>query len=168
MKDLFIFCKIGIPDIKNILSNIGVRYIYGDSYNSQYIFTNGKITIAKSTMPNNLAEFKRGINSYTFMGEYVLNLSEIELIEITEIPLFINLASILHNSKNGFFNLDIFYWFTCIMPTEFEGKCYQPGDMIFCNQALIKDSLHFRLSSMEEILSQFDKKESNLIKRKLT
>jgi hypothetical protein len=166
MKDLFIFCKTGISNVKNTLGNIGVRYIYGDSY-SQYIFTNGKITIAKSSMPNNLSEFKRGMNSYTYMGEYILNLSEIEFIEITDIPLFINLASILHNSKDNSLTSDIFYWFTCIISTEFEGKYYQPGDMIFCKQALIKDSLCFKLSSIDEVLSQFGKKESDLTKNKL-
>ena len=164
MKDLFIFCKTEISNVKNTLGNIGVRYIYGDSYSSQYIFTNGKITIAQSSMPNNLSEFKRGMNSYTFMGEYILNLSEIELIEITDIPLFINLASILHNFKNNFLTSNIFYWFTCIMPTEFEGKFYQPGDMIFCKQFV---SSCFRLSSMEEVLSQFGKQEADLTKSKL-
>lgn len=164
MKDLFIFCKTEISNVKNTLGNIGVRYIYGDTYSSQYIFTNGKITIAKSSMPNNLSEFKRGMNSYTFMGEYILNLSEIEIIEITDIPLFINLASILHNFKNNFLTSDIFYWFTCIMPTEFEGKYYQPGDMIFCKQF---ESSCFRLSSMEEVLSQFGKQEADLTKSKL-
>lgn len=167
MKDLFIFCKSEISNIKNTLGNLGARYIYGDSYNPQYIFTNGKVTITKSKIPNNLSEFKQGMSSYTLMGEWILNLSEIELIEIIDIPLFINMASILHNSKDNFLTSDIFYWFTCIIPTEFEGKSYQLGDMIFCKQALIKDSLCFRLSSVEEVLSQFGKQEADLTKSKL-
>ena len=165
MKDLFIYYKGESEDIVDVLRRSGIYHSYGDSLiSSKYTFTNGEVSILKSKVPDNLQEFKRGVNSYTYKRNTIYNLSEIEIIEITDLTLFINLAVVLAFFKNNPSILNPCYWNTCIMEGDFEGKHYQPGDMIFCQRSLVKDSLLFTISSINEVLSQFGKTESDLIK----
>ena len=165
MKNLFIYYKGGSTDIIDALRRIGIYHSYGDSFtSSKYVFTNGEVSILRSKVPNNLHEFKQGINSYTYKRDTILNLNEIEIIEITDLTLFINLAFILAHFKSNPNIINPCYWSTCIMEGDFEGKYYQPGDMIFCIHSLIKDSPLFRISFIDEVLSQFGKTESDLIK----
>ena len=165
MKDLFIYYKGESEDVTNALKRMGIYHSYGDSYlSSKYVFTNGEIYITKLKVPNNLSEFKQGINSYTPKRDIIWNLNEIEIIEITDPTLFINLAFVLAHFKNNPNIINPCYWSTCITEGDFEGKHYQPGDMIFCSYSLIRDSLLFKVSSINEVLSQFGKTASNLIK----
>lgn len=165
MKDLFIYYKGGSEDITNALRRIGIYHSYGDSYlSSKYVFTNGEVYITKLKVPNNLSEFKQGINSYTHKRDTIWNLNEIEIIEITDPTLFINLTFVLARLKSNPNIIYSCYWSTCITEGDFEGKYYQPGDMIFCSDSLIRDSLLFKVSSINEVLSQFGKTESDLIK----
>ena len=165
MKDLFIYYKGGSEDVVDALRRRGIYHSYGDSLiGSKYTFTNGEVSILKSKVPDNLQEFKRGINSYTYKRDTIYNLSEIEVIEITDLTLFINLAFVLAYFKSNPNILNPCYWHTCIMECDFEGKHYQPGDMIFCIHSLIRDFSLFKISSINEVLSQFGKTESDLIK----
>lgn len=165
MKDLFIYYKGESENVIDTLRRRGIFHSYGDSFiNPKYIFTNGEVSILKSKVPDNLHEFKQGINSYTYKRDTIFNLSEIEIIEITDLTLFINLAFVLAYFKSNPNILNPCYWHTCIMEGDFEGKQYQPGDMIFCLHSLIRDSPLFKISSINEVLTQFDKTESDLIK----
>ena len=165
MKDLFIYYKGESEDIIDVLRKMGIYYSYGDSrLRSKYTFTNGEISIIKSKVPYDLNEFKQGLNSYTYKRDTMYHLSTIEIIEITNPTLFVNLAVVLSHFKNNSNIINPCCWNTCITEGDFEGKHYQPGDMIFCQRSLIKDSLLFTISSINEVLSQFGKTESDLIK----
>jgi hypothetical protein len=165
MEDLFIYYKGESEDIIDVLRKMGIYYSYGDSrLHSKYIFTNGEISILKSKVPDNIHEFKQGLNSYTYKRDTIYHLSTIEIIEITNPTLFVNLAVVLSYFKNNPNVINPYHWNTCITEGDFESKHYQPGDMIFCAHSLVKDSLLFKISSINEVLSQFGKTESDLIK----
>lgn len=165
MKDLFIYYHGETDGITDVLRRKGIYSSYGESYTrAKYIFTNGEVSITRTKVPTNLHEFKQGISSYTYKRDSISNLNEIEIIEITDITLFVNLSIVLSRLKNNTNTVNPCYWNTCITEGDFEGKRYQPGDMVFCVQSLIKDSPFFRMSSINEVLSQFGKEESDLIK----
>lgn len=168
MKDIFLAYKEGNHSnstyLIESLHQIGITCNSYRLNRNNYILTNGLTIIDKFQIPNSLFEFQQD----SYLQPEILNVNEIEIIEISDIILFVHLANVLLNTQKKSYDSNSFCWHTCITDGEFEGVQYKIGDMIWYQNSLIRNSVIFRISSFNEVLSQFGKKESDLNKIKIT
>lgn len=167
MKDLFIVYKESSSNSTYLIESLQQLGINRASYRlnrNNYILTNGLTVLDILQIPNNLFEFQQE----DYLKPEILNVSEIEIIEISDMILFVHLANVLLNTRKKSYASNSFCWHTCITDGEFEGVQYKIGDMIWYQNSLIRNSVIFRISSFNEVLSQFGKKESDLNKIKIT